>query len=101
MRYDKRIHFIRKGQEEYDPLKGEWVGGATVATPKMANVTDLGSERSVTIFGNIMENAKVIRFLNRQTDAFDTIRIDDVHYSLIKDLNLRRKQTLIVKEVVV
>ena len=28
MRYDKRIHFIRKGQEEYDPIKGEWVGGA-------------------------------------------------------------------------
>ena len=43
MRYDKRIYFIRKSQEEYDPIKGEWVGGATYAIPKMANVTDLGS----------------------------------------------------------
>ena len=35
MRYDKRIYFIRKSQEEYDPIKGEWVGGATYAVPKM------------------------------------------------------------------
>ena len=43
MRYDKRIYFIRKSQEEYDPIKGEWVGGITDAVPKFANVTDLGS----------------------------------------------------------
>ena len=40
MRYDKRIYFVRKSQEEYDPSKGEWIGGATYAVPKMANVTD-------------------------------------------------------------
>ena len=99
MRYDKRIYFVRKSQEEYDPIKGEWVGGATVATPKMANVTDLGSERSVAIFGSVMEDALTVRLLNRYREPFDTVRIDGTHYSVIKDLNLRRKQTLIVKEV--
>ena len=99
MRYDKRIYFIRKSQEEYDPIKGEWVGGATYAVPKMANVTDLGSERSVTLFGSVMEQALVVRLLNRYREPFDTVRIDGTHYSVIKDLNLRRKQTLIVKEV--
>ena len=99
MRYDKRIHFIRRGQEEYDPIKGEWVGGGTYALPKYANVTDLGSERSVALFGNVMENAKVVRLLNRYTQPFDQIRIDSTYYSVIKDLNLRRKHTLIVKEV--
>ena len=99
MRYDKQIHFVRKSQEEYDPIKGEWVGGATYAIPKMANVTDLGSERSVAMFGNVMEDALTVRLLNRYREPFDTIRIDNVHYSVIKDLKLRRKQTLIVKEV--
>ena len=99
MRYDKRIYFIRKSQEEYDPIKGEWVGGATYAVPKMANVTDLGSERSVAMFGNVMEDALTVRLLNRYREPFDTIRIDNVHYSVIKDLKLRCKQTLIVKEV--
>ena len=99
MRYDKRIYFVRKTQEEYDPIKGEWIGGATYAVPKMANVTDLGSERSVAMFGNVMEDALTVRLLNRYREPFDTIRIDDVHYSVIKDLKLRRKQTLIVKEV--
>ena len=99
MRYDKQIYFVRNSEEEYDPIKGEWVGGATYAVPKMANVTDLGSERSVAMFGNVMEDALTVRLLNRYREPFDTIRIDDVHYSVIKDLNLRRKQTLIVKEV--
>ena len=99
MRYDKRIYFVRKTQEEYDPIKGEWVGGVTDEVPKFANVTDLGSERSIAIFGNVMEDALTVRLLNRYREPFDTIRIDDVHYSVIKDLNLRRKQTLIVKEV--
>lgn len=99
MRYDKRIYFIRKLQEEYDPIKGEWVGGGTYALPKYANVTDLGSERSVALFGNVMENALTVRLLNRYKEPFDTIRIDGTHYSVIKDLNLRRKHTLIVKEV--
>ena len=99
MRYDKRIYFIRKSQEEYDPIKGEWVGGATYAVPKMANVTDLGSERSVAMFGNVMEDALTIRLLNRYREPFDTVRIDGTHYSVIKDLKLRHKHTLIVKEV--
>ena len=99
MRYDKRIYFIRKSQEEYDPIKGEWVGGATYAVPKMANVTDLGSERSVAMFGNVMEDALTVRLLNRYREPFDTVRIDGTHYSVIKDLKLRHKQTLIVKEV--
>ena len=99
MRYDKRIYFVRKSEEEYDPILGEWVGGATDEVPKLANVTDLGSERSVTLFGNVMENALTVRLLNRYREPFDTIRIGDVHYSVIKDLKLRHKQTLIVKEV--
>ena len=99
MRYDKRIYFIRKSQEEYDPIKGEWVGGATYAVPKMANVTDLGSERSVAMFGNVMEDALTVRLLSRYIEPFDTVRIDGTHYSVIKDLKLRHKQTLIVKEV--
>ena len=99
MRYDKRIYFVRKSQEEYDPIKGEWIGGATYAVPKMANVTDLGSERSLAMFGNVMEDALTVRLLHRYREPFDTIRIDNVHYSVIKDLKLRHKQTLIVKEV--
>ena len=99
MRYDKRIYFVRKTQEEYDPIKGEWVGGVTDEVPKFANVTDLGSERSIAMFGNVMEDALTVRLLNRYREPFDTIRIDDVHYSVIKDLKLRHKQTLIVKEV--
>ena len=99
MRYDKRIHFIRKSQGEYDPIKGEWVGGVTYAVPKFANVTDLGSERSIAMFGNVMEDALTVRLLNRYREPFDTVRIDGTHYSVIKDLKLRRKHTLIVKEV--
>ena len=99
MRYDKRVYFVRKTQEEYDPIKGEWVGGVTDEVPKFANVTDLGSERSIAMFGNVMEDALTVRLLNRYREPFDTVRIDGTHYSVIKDLKLRRKQTLIVKEV--
>ena len=51
------------------------------------------------MFGNVMEDALTVRLLNRYREPFDTIRIDNVHYSVIKDLKLRHKHTLIVKEV--
>lgn len=99
MRYDTPITFVKQTGSYYDFETGETVDGQPHYYYELANVTDLGTQRSVAIFGDIKENAKVIRLLNQYTGGFDTIEIEDVVYKVIKTLDLRRKQTLIAQEV--
>ena len=62
MRYDTKVLFIKNGEgSHYDPDLGEWIEDEPTITATEANVTDLGTNRSVAIFGSVEEGAKVIR----------------------------------------
>lgn len=99
MRYDTTIKFITETEGYYDFDLGEHVEGRTTEDVVKANVTDLGTERSVTIFGDVKENAKVIRLLRHYDKPFQSVFVGTTKYQVIKTLDLRQKQTLIVQEV--
>lgn len=99
MRYDKPVIFKNTTEGYYDPHLGEHVDGTTTEDIVMANVTDLGTERSVALFGDIKQNAKVIRLLRKYDQAYQSIFLDNIAYQVIKTIDLRQKQTLIVQEV--
>lgn len=62
MRFTDEIIFVKRSSDsKYDPDLGEWVEGKPERTRTEANVTDIGTDRSVTIFGSVEEGAKVIR----------------------------------------
>lgn len=99
MRYLHDVTFIEETESRYDPNLGEHVDGKRVETKATVNITDLGSNRLVELFGDIKENAIVIRthpLFN--TPIFDYIEYDSKTYKLIKDIYPNDRTTFIVKE---
>lgn len=102
MRYTDEITFVKDSVEsKYDPDLGEWVDGEAERTSTLANVTDLGTDRVVTLFGDIEEEAKVIRTMPLFcVSEFDSIEFDGKTYKETTKRNPSGKNSLIVREVV-
>lgn len=102
MRYDTSVTFIKDSTDShYDPDLGEWVDGEAKRTGTVANVTDLGTERSVKVFGDVREGAKVIRTMPLfSLPEFDHIEIDGKSYQLTTARQPLDRNSLIVEEVV-
>lgn len=104
MRYDKKIVFVVENEGKYDPEIGEYEDPVITKHKKLANVTDLGTDRSVALFGDIAQGAKVVRLLRPYLQKWDYVLIAD-EFGAIKKFkitttrSLRAKNTFIVKEV--
>lgn len=105
MRYDTKVTFVIEKDEYYDPVLGEYVDGTKEETNLRANVTDLGTDRSKVLFGDIKQGAKVIRLLRPYTKKWDYVLIynkltkETQKFEIITERNLRQKNTFIVQEV--
>ena len=96
------ITFVKKGKSKYDPNQGKHVelepSERTVTT---ANVTEIGSETSVTLFGSIKEGALVIRTMPLFfAPVWDLIEYEGKTYQLTKEQHPSDRHTIIVREVV-
>ncbi|MEB8400912.1 hypothetical protein NGG61_13370 [Enterococcus casseliflavus] len=102
MRYNDEITFvIQRTRDVYDPDTGNWIPGTTEKKTVCANVTDLGLVRSVEIFGDIQQGAKVIRLQPLATmPTFEQIEFEGRIYELATHKQPAGRNTLIVKEVV-
>lgn len=100
MRYDKIITFYTSGDRRYDPKAHGYVGGAKQVGVVLANVTDLGTDRSAQVLGNIDTKAKVIRLIAPAPDKWDwlTIGDDGPKYRLTTSRVVLKGNTLIVGE---
>lgn len=96
MRYDTTVTFISEAQRKYVPKKG-YVGAET-SFAKQANVTGLGIEHSVQLFGSITTDKKVIRLMEAIEAPWTYVKIDDVKYKLVSQLCTAKGQVLIVGE---
>lgn len=102
MRYTDEITFVKESSEShYDPDLGEWIENEPNRTDTLVNVTDLGTERSVKIFGDIRQEAKVIRTMPLFcVPEFDSIEFEGKTYKETTKRNPLSRNSLIVKEVV-
>ena len=99
MRYDRKIDMVQKVVPNRNYETGEDENGGEIITPLFANVTDLGTDRSIAIFGDIKENAVTVRLLRHYTNPIDYIRIDGTTYKVVRVTRLRQKMTLVCQEV--
>ncbi|MGM0260484.1 hypothetical protein [Enterococcus sp. AZ102] len=100
MRYLHEVTFY-DGVDEYDAELGVHVTTRTDETKTVANVTDIGTQQSVAIFGDIKQGAKVIRLTPLfALPKFRFIEFQNKKYKLVTQRNtLNDRNALIVQEV--
>ncbi|GBG94644.1 hypothetical protein LFYK43_11030 [Ligilactobacillus salitolerans] len=77
MRFNNNVKFYSEVAEHYDPEVGHYVGGEELVAELIANVTDLGTNRSAQLFGNVDTRAQVIRLACPVGAVWSYCTIDD------------------------
>ena len=81
MRFNEVVYFVKNSNGSvYNPEIGEWVEGEEVKTHKVADVSDIGLELSVQLFGNYESTRKIIRLQKPYTEPFDYLVYKDQKY---------------------
>lgn len=102
MRFLDEVIFEKDGEgNRYDPELGEWIEEAPITVTTNANVTDLGTDRSVAIFGDIRQGAKVIRTMPLfVVPKYDRITFNGKTYKDVAQRSLLSTNSIIVQEVI-
>lgn len=100
MRFDSNIKFYSEIEEHYDSTIGDYVGGEKLVGEAIANVTDVGTNRSQALFGDLNMQQKVIRLACPVGVSWAYCLIDDdtTKYVQTTERNPLKAHTLIVGE---
>lgn len=100
MRMDQKISFYSEKGRKYNPHTSKYEGGPKLVATRYGNVTDVGTNRSVELFGKYDERAKAIRFSEPVTPNWSYLTIGDnqVKYRLRTERHPLKGVSLIVGE---
>lgn len=101
MRFLDEVTFEKDGLgSHYDPNLGEWVETVPIRTTANVNVTDVGTDRSMAIFGDIRQGAKVIRTMPLfVVPEYDRILYEGKTYKDVTTRTPALRNSIIVQEV--
>lgn len=80
MRYSDRISFITEKEGGYNPNTGEHDEAVKTSDVKACNITPIGVERSVQLFGEIDTGIIVARLQRPYNKVFDYVEIPEGQY---------------------
>ena len=100
MRMDSKIRFYSESKRKYNPHTSKYEGGNELVATRYGNVTDVGTNRSVELFGKYDQQAKTVRFSEPVTVSWSYLTIDDgsVKYRLNTERRPLKGVSLIVGE---
>ena len=99
MRYDTKVLFVDgSGSEVYNPITGRNEKAEPIIEEVWANVTTLGTDRHIELFGDVNQSRLVVRLLNHYEKPYTEIRINGTKYRVEMTQKLRRRHTFIVEE---
>ena len=97
MRYALPIYFVSKEKPVRLP-NGDWSEGIETKVLKYANISDMGDETKMSVFGNVTTQGLVIRIQNDYTSEFNHIEIDGVKYRVLRKKTFRHDTVFEVGE---
>lgn len=99
MRLDTVVKFYSESERHYDPKAHGYVGGVTLVATVMANVTELGTNRSMELLGSYTANSKVVR-LGSAPEKWSYLKIGDIDkkYRLQTSRQTQKMTSLLVGE---
>ena len=100
MRLTNEVKFYNQTERHYNPNTSQYEGGEMLVDTVMANVTDVGTNRSVELFGKYDANSKVVRLIEPIDKVWSYLTIDDdsTRYVLQTTRQPLKNTTLIVGE---
>ena len=100
MRFDRKIEFYSKAQRKYNPHTHQYEGKPVLVDSIRANVTDIGTNRSVQLFGNYNQNSKVVRTIKEPPANWDYVMIGNHNQKYVLQTSRKplKHYTLIVGE---
>ena len=98
MRYNKRIYFVKEGEDEYDYETGDYVTTERVKHEAWANVSDTGTERMQLIYGALKQGAITVRIQGKYDESFDYIKVGDKKYNVDAFKTFRNDQAFNLSE---
>lgn len=77
MRYSDRISFVTEKEGGYNPDTGEHDEAVKTSDVKACNITPIGVERSVQLFGEVDTSIIVARLQRPYNKTFDYVEVPD------------------------
>lgn len=99
MRYDKKIYFVKEGEDEYDYATGNYVTTEPIKHEAWANVSDMGTQRQTLIFGGLKQGALTVRIQGKYEKPFDYIEHDGKTHKVENTRTFRNDQVFEVSEI--
>ena len=100
MRMSDEVKFYAENSK-YNPTTSEYDDNPVLIGTRMASVTDVGTTRSMELFGKLDQQAKVVRFIEPIEFTWSYLTINDgkTHYGLQTDRKPLLNNSLIVGEI--
>lgn len=100
MRMDSILKFYSATARKYDPRTHQYIGESVEIAELSANVTDVGTDRSVQVLSNLNANSRVVRTYEEPPANWDYCLIDGhvTKYRLVTQRKPLKLFTLIVGE---
>lgn len=77
MQFNHEVKFYSTGKRRYNPKTSQYEGGEEMVADRMADITDVGTTRSVQLFGSIVQGVKELRLVEPVDSVWAYLTIDD------------------------
>lgn len=77
VRFNHEVKFYNTSKRRYNPKTSQYEGGEEMVADRMADITDVGTTRSVQLFGSIVQGVRELRLVEPVDSVWAYLTIDD------------------------